>query len=190
MDDQQCVVDGCSRINIVGRGLCSGCYTRNSRRGTLANYPKIRVRSAIPCTVDGCERIAVKLTLCDRHYLRLRRTGTTEDQPPARGADSCSWVGDAVSYDGAHDRVRRARGRAHQFLCIDDCGRQAQEWSYRGGSDKELIGPTSTGRGKEPRLLPYSPDPADYEPRCIGCHRRYDEVALKRWATERDRQPA
>lgn len=177
-----CVVDDCNRTNVIGRGLCSACYTRNKRRGTLSNYPKLRKRTRCLCVVDGCERSdVVGLGFCSMHYQRQHYRGTTELRP-AKGADSHSWIGDRVSYDGAHDRVYSTRGKASQFVCIDDCGNQAQEWSYRGCSIKEIIGPTSTGKGRQPRFLPYSPDPSDYEPRCIPCHRRYDEVALKRWA--------
>lgn len=178
-----CLTEGCDRTNLAGRGLCRTCYNRARRRGVLASHPKIRTRSTATCAVGGCDRTVTKLALCNAHYLRQYRHGST-DERIYRGPSHPSWMDDNIGYAGAHDRVRATRGPAGDHTCVD-CGLQAKEWAYRHDSPREMIGPASTGTGREPRMLPYSPDPADYDPRCIRCHRRYDEVALKRWATTR-----
>lgn len=88
---------------------------------------------------------------------------------PAAGlfrGDHPKWIGDRVSYDGAHTRCRRYRGPARAHACID-CHRPALEWSF---SHETPAGRTlydDEGR-------PYSADPADYEPRCRRCHKLYD----------------
>ena len=87
----------------------------------------------------------------------------------ARGIRHPGWCGDEITYKGAHRRVYRARGKASSHDCID-CGATALHWSYRRGSEREVVGHNgSTG------LSPYSPDPNDYDPRCSRCHLIYDE---------------
>lgn len=83
-----------------------------------------------------------------------------------------AWPTTECSYNAAHLRVKAVRGRAHTHSCID-CGGSAQEWSYRGGSDLELMEPRDLPRGRF-SLVAYSPDPADYDPRCKSCHTKFD----------------
>jgi hypothetical protein len=72
---------------------------------------------------------------------------------------SPTWKGDDVSYGGAHQRLYRARGRANQHPC--KCGKQAQQWAVMRATHKAEEGP-------------YSPDPTDYQPMCVSCHKRMD----------------
>jgi len=69
-------------------------------------------------------------------------------------------------YDAVHKRLARERGSASAFQCVD-CGTQAQEWSYRGGSLDELIC-AKTG-------CAYSVRVEDYDARCKRCHRLRDD---------------
>lgn len=81
-----------------------------------------------------------------------------------------------LSYRAAHMRVTRSRGPAKAQQCID-CGGPAAEWSYRGGSPDELtsqINSTSQGYAYT-TTLSYSPNPDDYDPRCVPCHRTHDK---------------
>lgn len=68
-----------------------------------------------------------------------------------------------MSYDGAHKRVTKARGRASAHCCAMNCGRQAAHWS--------IVRTDSAP-------MPHSPDPQDYRPLCVPCHKRYDMAAL------------
>jgi len=52
-----------------------------------------------------------------------------------------------------HKRVRKARGRANTYSCVD-CGRPAREWSQIHDSD--------------------AMDVNNFEPRCRSCHLKYD----------------
>lgn len=53
-----------------------------------------------------------------------------------------------------------------------DCGRKAQQWSYKhNGSDERL---EEVSWGERVWVVGYSADPDDYDPRCRVCHWRYD----------------
>jgi DNA-directed RNA polymerase subunit RPC12/RpoP len=75
------------------------------------------------------------------------------------------WKGDDVAYRTVHRRLEMWQGRASEHSCAD-CGAQADDWSYDGGSDKERVEPASG--------LAYSPDLGAYVPRCRVCHKRRD----------------
>ena len=77
---------------------------------------------------------------------------------------------DVVTYLGAHDRVRRDRGRAKDHSCVD-CGAPAAHWSYNHSDPNELSGPQGS-KGTTP--YPYSLDSAFYDPRCSSCHTKFD----------------
>lgn len=75
-----------------------------------------------------------------------------------------------ISYETAHYRVARWRGRASIHQC--ECGAQAHQWAYRKNSPHEQVGTTHSARGDiEVR---FSPDPMDYDPMCRSCHTRFD----------------
>jgi hypothetical protein len=86
-----------------------------------------------------------------------------------------------ITYSGAHMRVRRERGLAGDYTCID-CGQQAAEWSYDGRDPNALIG-TAQAEGK-----PFSTDPEHYVPRCKPCHLRYDNNPVTRQRGEQHHQ--
>lgn len=86
---------------------------------------------------------------------------------------------DRPTYSSAHQRLRRAKGRAANHRCVD-CGGPARTWSYRHGDPKELTEPHTLKSGRV-ILLAYSLDPAQYEARCTSCHTKMD-VALRRGA--------
>lgn len=76
-----------------------------------------------------------------------------------------------LSYMGAHQRVRRARGPAKEYPC-EFCGAAAYQWSYRGGSALEQRGPHSPAHAT--KEMAWSPEPSDYDPLCVSCHRALD----------------
>lgn len=77
---------------------------------------------------------------------------------------------EVVAYSSAHYRIRRSKGAASRFRCVD-CGTQALDWSYSGGDPGELV---EAG-------LAYSLDPNRYVPRCRACHKSHDN-AIRREA--------
>jgi NAD-dependent SIR2 family protein deacetylase len=95
--------------------------------------------------------------MCDMHYKRLWRNGSTADR--------------SVGYVGLHDRIYRLRGKAKQHKCVD-CGNQAEEWSYNYGDPNQLAHP-KTG-------TPYG-SPEYYDPRCRRCHQLFDRATTGGW---------
>lgn len=69
-----------------------------------------------------------------------------------------------MSYEGAHNNVRRLHGAASDHACVS-CGGPALDWAYQYGAPDEQV----TAEG-----LPYSMNPQFYEPMCRSCHMRYD----------------
>lgn len=68
-----------------------------------------------------------------------------------------------------HDRLGNMLGPAKAHLCVD-CGGRAAEWSYKGSDPSEKTDP------RRPDAGPYSTDPEFYVPRCVSCHRRFDNA--------------
>ncbi|WP_438853912.1 hypothetical protein [Agromyces sp. M3QZ16-3] len=82
-----------------------------------------------------------------------------------------------LSYEQAHRSIRRARGPASSYPCLN-CGDPARHWAYRNASTAELVGPVR-GRAGSAR---YSSDVADYDPLCVLCHRIRDEqIGVEIW---------
>lgn len=106
------------------------------------------------------------------HYLSRTRDYHTErigSRDPLQ-----PWPATVCTYNAAHLRVKAVKGRASQHTCAD-CGAQAAEWSYQGGAEVELTEVRRMPRGRN-RSVAYSPDPADYDPRCKPCHTKYDRT--------------
>jgi hypothetical protein len=109
------------------------------------------------CQIDGCTQPVYRKRMCGSHYGRWYRHGDPlasgqMGRPPAT----------EIGYDAMHYRIRAARGRPDDYLCVD-CGCQAEEWSLCNCCD-EL-------RDHHGR---YSLDVSCYVTRCIPCHRRTD----------------
>jgi hypothetical protein len=129
-----------------------------------------RVRT---CTATDCLGPAVRQGRCEMHYAKWRSTVTS----PLPGVRPCSpsgslasaWRGNDIGYAAMHDRVKTARGAASDHLCID-CGDAAAHWSYDHLDPEERLQPD--GR----RGHPYSLKIEHYQPRCAGCHARFDHA--------------
>lgn len=59
----------CQNPKIFARGLCSSCYSRLRRRGTLARK---NISNTGKCTAEGCNKTAFSKALCALHYQRAR----------------------------------------------------------------------------------------------------------------------
>ena len=122
------------------------------------------------CSVEGCDRRHAARGYCMNHYRHVMKGGHPDyvGQIVRSGEQNGSWKGNDVGYTGAHERVRSARGKVQDHACID-CGGRARHWSYNHRDPNELR--RSDG-------LPYSGDPAMYDPRCVPCHKRFDLARL------------
>src|SRR5699024_1335591 len=76
---------------------------------------------------------------------------------------------DARTYADHHDTIRRLRGKADEYPCVD-CGNSAHHWSYDRRDPNEVI-------AWQPGHLSWciwSPDMDRYVPRCRRCRWRHD----------------
>lgn len=119
------------------------------------------------CSVDNCENSSYCRTMCTKHYERWRKHGDPLVVHPPAGPPRLA----SPSYDGAHARVRRSRGKASDHKCVD-CGRAACDWSYDHSDPNELYGAV----GSKYDGIAYSLNPDHYQPRCKACHLAFDRT--------------
>jgi hypothetical protein len=123
--------------------------------------------------MDGCEKVSSSRGLCRTHYERWRKHGDPwiirKAPTPVNGTgpDSPTWKGDTVGYIGAHMRLRRGRGSARQYSCVE-CRQPAADWAYDYADQNQKSGV------HDGRILVYSTDPARYIPMCKSCHKIFD----------------
>lgn len=176
-----CSVSGCGDYpRSSGADLCEKHYGRKRRTGTTDLLPRKSKRGKpIPparrergtCVVEGCDLIdSGPHGMCAKHKTRVDRHGdpsvfvpySERDMP--KGASNPRWTGAQASYYAIHQRLKRARGRARAHRCTD-CSGPASQWSYT----------RTNGPGhRECEIGPYSVDLADYDPRCVSCHKKFD----------------
>lgn len=163
-----CSVVDCDRPS-KARSWCRLHYYRWKRTGTTAlPEPVVRV-----CSIEGCNLPHKALGWCRLHHERWSQTGdplmTLPNTRDLRGPLSPNWQGPDLTYQGAHSRVRRMRGRASRRACVD-CSQPAAQWSYDHADLDELVEPAELG-GKR-----YSAKPERYQPRCCSCHALFDKA--------------
>jgi hypothetical protein len=157
MSDRTCSIDGCEKP-VHGHGWCGMHYRRWSRWGDPNSVQQHHNQQRLPCSVEDCSRLAVAHTWCATHYERWRHHGditiVLKGGPPFRG--------DAISYFGAHMRVRTIRGSASRYICT--CGLPAEDWAYDHQDPNAKTDIVGT----------YSTNPDHYVPLCRKCHRQFD----------------
>lgn len=166
-----CPAADCDRP-IVRSGLCYGHYMKKWRYGSTNPQRKPSWEDvtgqrfgflvAVERDHEGfwtCE--------CDCGKRVQRRLGDLRRTIANACGDRIHQVAPVVGYTGAHNRVRKARGRASTHACVD-CGRQAEHWSYDHADPNEM---TTIDRGM---AFEYSLDVTHYEPRCVSCHKAFD----------------
>lgn len=112
----------------------------------------LRASATEPCTVDNCDRKAIRKGMCGSHYSRLFYHGTVTWQRPRGG------------YSAVHLMLKTKQGRAADRSCVE-CGAVAYDWSYDNDDPDELI----DSRGRR-----YSWKLDLYKPRCRSCHFKMD----------------
>lgn len=168
-----CAVDGCAK-EAHRTTYCYSHYMKNWRYGTpTPEHPPWRkdIRGARYGTLvvqewAGGGRWTCR---CDCGEEVTRAAGSLNREGRS---NTCGIPGKHlqpfVTYSGAHERVRHARGSASEHLCIS-CNERAHHWSYRHDDPNELLDETLTSKP-----VAYSVDPSHYDPRCVPCHKRFD----------------
>ena len=138
---------------------------RFGRYGVLRKVKARRRRAYWQCRCD-CGTIK---EVCGSHLRRglIVSCGCFNRELVTATLVASNYRGDEITYYTAHDRVKVARGPACSHRCVG-CGVVAQDWSLR----RDAVGMRFGHAG--PYTLAYSPDPADYDPRCKPCHAEYD----------------
>jgi len=121
------------------------------------------------CAISDCESPARTRGWCKSHYMRWYRYG---DFRVKRSPWSRWNPNPNPSYEAAHRRIKRAKGLASDWPCID-CGGRARDWSYNHRDPDERTQVTTLPRGREVTVT-YSLNPDCYEPRCGACHATFD----------------
>lgn len=143
-----------------------GVYTRTPEiLASLRAAAEQRATGTGMCHVADCDRPSSgrRANICEVHYYRLRRTGTTDLRPSKRKHPP--------TYRNAHRWVQLDRGKAADHACID-CDEPAAHWSFdhRRVPESEWLWCYDNGK------RPYSGDAQDYDPRCARCASRYDRA--------------
>lgn len=177
MPKDTCKVADCTK-HIKRAGFCYAHYMKNWRYGTpTPEHPKRHQDLAgqrfgelvvVDRTTDG-----FWICRCDCGNETKVRTGCLNRGSTQRCGSGQHRERNAVGYGAAHERVRRQRGNASEYKCVD-CGEPAQHWSYDHADPGELVSVASQTKG-----ITYSTDPTHYEPRCVPCHKTADLARLK-----------
>ena len=165
MTKSTCEVAECDRPRRK-RQWCNGHYQR-FLDGRAIGGPLRRFTPGAECSAPGCVRPHKCHGLCEMHADRVGRNGSLAKVSRALDA-SPSWVGDDVTYNGMHHRLKSMLGSARLYGCVE-CGLTARDWAYDHTDPNEA---TEDGTG-----YPYSTDPDRYAPMCRSCHIRFDRAS-------------
>ena len=162
--DARCSEPDCSR-SPCARGLCKPHYRLAKKQGVLENYPRIvGFAKGHTCTVESCDRPVRARGYCVMHWQRLVKTGDPGSAAPLRQQH------EGITYQNAHDAVRRLWGSPSQYQCVT-CPAVAHSWAYDGTDPGQRYGPNNSGTQG---WHYYSVWPEFYMPMCRACHTRRD----------------
>lgn len=143
----------------------TNCNNKDAAKGLCSKH-YMRLYRASGGTCQECDRTIYCRGLCESHYKTLLRLENPEYDTAQRDIDTSNKSLRNPEYKKAHDNVRRIRGRASNYSCVD-CGGTAREWSLSNETDLYGI--------EDKKTYPYSLNIEDYEPRCSKCHGIYDK---------------
>lgn len=113
------------------------------------------------CVVPDCMNPAkAHRGYCWTHYNKMAKSKTL---PPR---DEVS------SYEYMHAKLRRERGSAKGFKCVDCEERQAEHWSLDHTAPAVSLRTHEHDNRNHGRV--FSVDVDDYSPRCAACHAKHD----------------
>lgn len=159
-----CSVTDCENSHYA-KTYCRTHWSRYNKYGDPQWTPTLQ--RDLTCEIEGCDKHSITKNMCKGHYSLWWYYNT---EPGSFNPDHHN-VKETVSYQGAHYRIRRTRGHARDYKCVD-CDKQARDWSLRAGTENVLYGAAHGSQGTNKSA--YSVNPMDYEPRCGDCHKRYD----------------
>jgi len=122
--ESYCCIEGCLNPIFVKKDqLCRPHYTQMRRHGDPLAWKK-PVRQI--CVVEDCELKQAAHGLCDKHYRRNKRYGTTDLPPKSIGCkvDGCDDPHQGLGYcDKHHDRYIKTGDPLKELYCVQ-CNQQ------------------------------------------------------------------
>lgn len=150
--------------------MCQKHHMRVYRYGHTDGLRPRRKQRGV-CRIEGCGQVDTgPHQLCSKHHARWQRNGDPEVLRGAlvrAGSDNPNWRGSQAGYRAIHERVRRCRGSASAYPCVN-CGGRAHHWSYNHQDPNEF-------EVRHPNGSTYPAGSPDYyDPRCVRCHKAFD----------------
>ena len=75
MADGNCKVKDCERTGRMQRGMCNMHYLRFKRYGDVNFVKMMKTPKGTRCNVEGCESLAVRKLMCNKHHRRVEAHG-------------------------------------------------------------------------------------------------------------------
>lgn len=168
-----CVIEGCERTDVQGKGMCQMHYYRTRRSGSPGEAERRQRAARATCLVSDCTKIDCgPHGYCSMHFGRIQRTGRLDKQPRQGLKDELhpKWLAPTeLTYTAVHQRLRKFLGSARRYACVA-CGETAAQWAYD-HLDRENEQPSEFGH--------YSPSLDHYQPMCVPCHKEMDLALLQ-----------
>lgn len=150
-----------SPVFIRKTGECKRCY-----HNRYAAERRARHLSGACANCSGGPVVVAKSQLCAAcAATRRSRAARSAARTRLRGRP---FPAEPNDYQAAHALVRRVRGAASAWQCMD-CDARAEQWAYRPDGPHARVTLEPSGGGKTQRRQ-WSPRPEDYDPLCRRCH--------------------
>jgi hypothetical protein len=161
------------------KGYCRTHYNGVRTYGQPTKPVKVKPE----CSIDGCELTSKTRGMCGNHYQkwwykynpegyqRVLASVRAYKRPAGLPVKPLTRQ---VTYYQMHKRVRWTNGPVETFVCVDCKVRQAQQWAMKNGLTDTVFQVLNNGR-----ILEYSLNAADYEPKCVSCHIKADNAWRK-----------
>ena len=124
MDERICSVSACGKSGPLRRGWCTLHYQRWQKHGDATREAP---KAPETCTESGCDRPHEAKGLCQTHYMRKRRTGTTADpdrserQRLACAIDSCDTIEHRKGWCSVHYNRWKKHGDPQTLMRERNC---------------------------------------------------------------------
>ena len=182
----ECEIEGCDLPRISsGKPWCKGHTTRVRKTGDPGSVELRHVGPPRPvlCCIVGCGWGIYSKGMSLNHWRHWTKHGDPlHDEPTGSrpGPAHPQWRGDDITYVQAHQRVRKAKGRARDHAC-ESCHGPALHWAYDHADPNEKH--DENGQA-------YSANDDHYRPLCVPCHKRSDLERLGGQAPRHSRKRA
>lgn len=164
-------ISNIGRVRSVARVVGAACGSTRVISGRV-----LRARRIV-LSRPGASELILRWLLFVEHFSRAAPGGAPvwlDGNLTHLCVGNLSWEFPQLAYRPMHRKVDRLRGSAKDHACVD-CSGVAEEWSYTDSGYCQAADERADGS-----LVTYSLDPAEYEPRCRSCHRKFDGAGVDR----------